>query len=215
MQVHAGTVSLIWSVADQLRGDYSASDCANVILPFVLLRRLDCLLEPTRQAVLAESNKLPATMDSAMREMLLNRAACQCFHNTSEFTFNLLKDDPMEIEANLRTYVNGFSENVRDIFANRLGLLPQIARLSALNLLYIVVSRFAETDLHPDKISSEGIAYVFDQLIRRIRRLARQSNEATGQQDRLLEMVQLMIGLQLRGDPRLPAEHSTERDIID
>ena len=83
MEGHSEKVSFIWSVADLLRGDYKASDYGKVILPFTVLRRLDCLLEPTKKAVLAAAAKLPAKAGSAMREMLLNRAAGQSFHNES------------------------------------------------------------------------------------------------------------------------------------
>src|SRR6476620_8413246 len=158
--------SFIWSVADLLRGDYKASDYGKVILPFTVLRRLDCLLEPTKKAVLAQAAKLPAKADNAMRDMLLNRAAGQSFHNASPYTFDLLKADPAGIEANLRAYLAGFSENVRDIFIKRFEVLPQIARLDTSNLLYLIVSKFAEIDLHPNKVSNLAMGYVFEELIR-------------------------------------------------
>lgn len=93
MQGHSEKVSFIWSVADLLRGDYKASDYGKVILPFVVLRRLDCLLEAAKPAVLTQLAKIPASADSTMREMLLNRAAGHSFHNASRFTFDLLKAD--------------------------------------------------------------------------------------------------------------------------
>ncbi len=99
MDGHSEKVSFIWSVADLLRGDYKASDYGKVIPPFIILRRLDCLLEPTKKAILAQLAKPPAKVDSAMREMLLNRAAGQSFHNASKFTFDLLKADSSGIEA--------------------------------------------------------------------------------------------------------------------
>jgi type I restriction enzyme M protein len=95
---HSEKVSFIWSVVDLLRGDYKASDYGKVILPFTILRRLDCLLEPTKKAVLAQATKLPAKADAAMRGMMLSRAAGQSFHNASKFTFDLLKADPAGIE---------------------------------------------------------------------------------------------------------------------
>ena len=100
-----------------------------------------------------------------MREMLLNRAAGQSFHNASKFTFDLLKADPAGIEGNLRNFINGFSENVRDIFIKRFEVLPQIARLDGANLLYLIVARFTEIDLHPDKVSNLAMGYVFEELI--------------------------------------------------
>jgi type I restriction enzyme M protein len=209
---HSEKVSFIWSVADLLRGDYKASDYGKVILPFTVLRRLDCLLEPTKQAVLAQSNKLPATADSAMREMLLNRAAGQSFHNASKYTFDLLKADPAGIEANLRAYVNGFSENVRDIFIKRFEILPQIAKLDGSNLLYMIVSKFAEIDLHPDKVSNLAMGYVFEELIRRF---AEQSNETAGEHFTPREVIRLMVNLLLCEDTEALTKRGTIRTIYD
>jgi type I restriction enzyme M protein len=102
MKGQADKVAFIWSVADLLRGSYKASDYGKVILPFVVLRRLDCLLEPTKPAVLIALGKLPNSVDALMRETLLNRAAGHGFHNASAYTFDLLKADAAGIEANLR-----------------------------------------------------------------------------------------------------------------
>jgi type I restriction enzyme M protein len=120
---HSEKVGFIWSVADLLRGSYKASDYGKVILPFVVLRRLDCLLEPTKPAVLARLAKLPASADSVMRETLLNRAAGHGFHNASPYTFHLLRSDAAGIEGNLRAYIAGFSEDIRDIFIKRFDVL--------------------------------------------------------------------------------------------
>lgn len=212
MEGHSEKVSFIWSVADLLRGDYKASDYGKVILPFTVLRRLDCLLEATKDAVLAQSSKLPATADSAMREMLLNRAAGQSFHNASKYTFDLLKADPAGIEANLRAYVNGFSENVRDIFIKRFEILPQIAKLDGSNLLYMIVSKFAEIDLHPDKVSNLAMGYVFEELIRRF---AEQSNETAGEHFTPREVIRLMVNLLLCEDTEALTKRSTIRTIYD
>jgi type I restriction enzyme M protein len=209
---HSEKVSFIWSVADLLRGDYKASDYGKVILPFTVLRRLDCLLEPTKKAVLAQVAKLPAKADSAMREMLLNRAAGQSFHNASKFTFDLLKADPAGIEANLRAYVAGFSENVRDIFIKRFEILPQIAKLDTSNLLYMIVSKFAEIDLHPDKISNLAMGYVFEELIRRF---AEQSNETAGEHFTPREVIRLMVNLLLCEDTEALTKRGTIRTIYD
>ena len=202
----------LWSVADLLRGDYKASDYGKVILPFTVLRRLDCLLEPTKKAVLAQAAKLPAKADAAMREMLLNRAAGQGFHNSSRFTFDLLKADASGIEANLRNYVNGFSENVRDIFLKRFEILPQIAKLDGSNLLYMIVSKFAEIDLHPDKVSNLAMGYVFEELIRRF---AEQSNETAGEHFTPREVIRLMVNLLLCEDTEALTKRGTIRTIYD
>lgn len=197
MNGHSEKVAFIWSVADLLRGTYKASDYGKVILPFVVLRRLDCLLEPTKPAVLAQLDKLPASADPAMREMLLNRAAGHGFHNSSRFTFDLLKADASGVDANLRAYVNGFSEGLRDIFIKRFELLTQIAKLDDANLLFLIVQKFTEIDLHPDKVSNLAMGYMFEELIRRF---AEQSNETAGEHFTPREVIRLMVNLLLCED---------------
>ena len=164
---HSEQTALIWSIAELLRGDFKASDYGKVVLPFTVLRRLDCLLEPTKGAVLAATAAIPAVADDAMRAAILNRAAKQSFHNASRFTFDLLKADPANVADNVRAYVNGFSPSVRDVFLARFDVNAIVARLDAANLLFLVVKRFAEVDLHPDRVSNLAMGYVFEELIRR------------------------------------------------
>lgn len=212
MNGHAEKVGFIWSVADLLRGSYKASDYGKVVLPFVVLRRLDCLLEPTKPAVLAQLAKLPASADPVMRETLLNRAAGHRFHNASPYTFDLLKADPAGIEANLRAYVAGFSDGIRDIFIKRFEVLTQVSRLDGANLLYLIVSKFAEIDLHPDKVSNLAMGYVFEELIRRF---AEQSNETAGEHFTPREVIRLMINLLLCEDSAALTEPGAIRTIYD
>ncbi len=212
MNGHPEKVSFIWSVADLLRGSYKASDYGKVVLPFVVLRRLDCLLEPTKPAVLAQLAKLPASADPEMREKLLNRAAGHRFHNASSYTFDLLKADPAGIEANLRVYVAGFSDSIRDIFIKRFEVLTQVGRLDAANLLYLIVSKFAEIDLHPDKVSNLAMGYVFEELIRRF---AEQSNETAGEHFTPREVIRLMVNLLLCEDSAALTEPGAIRTIYD
>ena len=212
MDGHAEKISFIWSVADLLRGSYKASDYGKVILPFVVLRRLDCLLELTKPTVLAQLAKLPVTADPAMREMLLNRAAGHAFHNASPYTFDLLKADPAGIEANLRAYVAGFSEGIRDIFIRRFDVLAQVGKLDTANLLYLVVSRFAEIDLHPGRVSNLAMGYMFEELIRRF---AEQSNETAGEHFTPREVIRLMVNLLLCEDAGALTEPGAIRTIYD
>jgi len=209
---HSEKVAFVWSVADLLRGSYKASDYGKVILPFVVLRRLDCLLEQTKPAVLVQLAKLPASADSAMREMLLDRAAGHGFHNASPYTFGLLKADAAGIEGNLRAYVAGFSESIRDIFIKRFDMLAQIGKLDSANLLYLIVSKFAEIDLHPDKVSNLAMGYVFEELIRRF---AEQSNETAGEHFTPREVIRLMVNLQLCEDDAALTEPGAIRTIYD
>jgi type I restriction enzyme M protein len=209
---HSEKVGFIWSVADLLRGAYKASDYGKVILPFVVLRRLDCLLEPTKRAVLSALAKLPAKADPAMREMLLNRAAGHRFHNASRYTFDLLKSDAGGVEANIRNYITGFSENIGDIFIKRFDVLTQISKLDEANLLYLIVSKFAEIDLHPDRVSNLAMGYMFEELIRRF---AEQSNETAGEHFTPREVIRLMVNLLLCEDGDKLTKPGVIRTIYD
>lgn len=170
-----GIEGFIWSVADLLRGDYKQSDYGKVILPFTLLRRLDCVLEPTREAVLAEYN---ARKDSGLPlDNFLTRKAGHSFYNTSSLDFARLLADPNNIRKNLTTYIGSFSANARDIF-ERYDFQVQIDRLDNANLLYQVVQKFAAIDLHPDVVDNHQMGLIFEELIRRFAEL---SNETAGE----------------------------------
>lgn len=191
-------VSFIWSVADLLRGDYSQADYEKVILPFTVLRRLDCVLKKTKTAVLAKVKTLPKKADDEMREELLNRAAGQKFHNLSKFTFESLKDDPDQIAANLHNYVAGFSKTLRDVFLERFEIDNQIDRLDKADILYLVVKKFCDIDLHPDTVSNLQMGYIFEELIRKFKE---QTNEAAGHHFTPREVIRLMVNL-LFGEDR-------------
>lgn len=211
MEDHSKHVGLIWDIAELLRGSYKASEYGKVVLPFVVLRRLDCLLEKTKGAVLAKAKGHPGKADAEMRERLLNRASGFSFHNSSPFTFEVLKSDPAGIEANLKAYINGFSTNVRDIFTKRFEVLTQIERLEEANLTYLVVSRFAAIDLHPEKVSNLAMGYIFEELIRRF---AEQSNETAGEHFTPREVIRLMVNLLLRENSKAP-QKAVVRTIYD
>ncbi|MCA9960452.1 MAG: type I restriction-modification system subunit M N-terminal domain-containing protein, partial [Anaerolineales bacterium] len=152
-------IAFIWSIAETLRGSYKQSDYGKVILPFTVLRRLDCVLQPTKEAVLAQTKTLPANIDDTMRELMLNMASKQKFHNTSLYTFAKLLDDPANITANINHMVNGFSADAREIFIERFKLPQQLAILDKHNLLYLIVKQFAAIDLHPDQVSNLEMGY--------------------------------------------------------
>ncbi|MGH7048926.1 MAG: type I restriction-modification system subunit M, partial [Stellaceae bacterium] len=209
---HSGIVSFIWSIAELLRGDYKAADYGKVILPFTVLRRLDCLLEPTRDAVLKAAKTLPAKADPVMREALLNRAAGQGFHNAARFTFALLRADPAGIEANLRACLNGFSANIQDIFVHHFDLPTQIARLERSNLLYLIVQKFAEIDLHPERVSNLAMGTIFEELIRRF---SEASNETAGEHFTPREVIRLMVNLLLTEDTAALAQRGVIRTLYD
>jgi type I restriction enzyme M protein len=209
---HSEKVAFIWSVADLLRGDYRASDYGKVILPLVVLRRLDCVLEGTKKAVLDRAATVPETATAAMRETILNNAAGHTFHNLSPYTFARLKAEPEQLEANLLNYLNGFSSNIRDIFIDRFELPTQIARLERSNLLFLVMSKFAEIDLHPDRVSNLAMGYIFEELIRRF---SEQSNETAGEHFTPREVIKLMVNLLLFEDSDALAKSGVIRTIYD
>jgi type I restriction enzyme M protein len=202
-------VSFIWSIAELLRGDYKASEYGKVILPFVLLRRLDCVLEPTKAKVIAENARLKVkNVDPVLR-----RVAGQAFYNTSPLDFKKLLGDPGHIAANLRSYIAKFSDNAADILTN-FTFDEEITRLDKANLLYLVVSKFAsnEIDLHPDRVSNTEMGYIFEELIRRF---SEQSNETAGEHFTPREVIRLMVNLLFAGDAELLQVPGTIRSIYD
>jgi type I restriction enzyme M protein len=185
----------VWSVADLLRGDYKQADYGKVILPLTVLRRLDCVLEPTKARVLERAAQMQGAAP-ALREEALKRVAGQPFYNTSRFDFERLKGAPNDVAANLRNYINGFSGAARDIL-ERFRFDQQIAKLDEANLLYLVVRRFAEIDLHPERVPNEMMGSIFEELIRRF---SEQSNETAGEHFTPREVIRLMVNLLLTED---------------
>lgn len=212
MENFSNSVSFIWSIADILRGSFKQSEYGRVILPFTVLRRLDCVLEGTKEIVLAKLKQLPESADHLMRETMLNMAAGQNFHNTSPYTFQKLLDDPDNIATNLNHLINGFSDDAREIFIDRFKLPEQIARLDKDNLLYMVVGRFAQTDLHPEAVSNLQMGYMFEELIRRF---SEQSNETAGEHFTPREVIRLMVDLLFNEDADVLTKPGIIRKIYD
>nr|QNO43558.1 hypothetical protein HMEJMANM_00027 [Methanosarcinales archaeon ANME-2c ERB4]QNO43617.1 hypothetical protein LAPIAFBC_00024 [Methanosarcinales archaeon ANME-2c ERB4]QNO44710.1 hypothetical protein LCOPCFJD_00009 [Methanosarcinales archaeon ANME-2c ERB4] len=183
-------VSFIWSVADLLRGPYRPNQYKDVMLPLTVLRRLDCVLEPTKDNVIEKYKSLE---DSKITnpELILNRVAGQSFHNTSRFTFEKLKGDPDHIAANLTQYIKSFSNHAREIIEH-FGFEEHIAKLEKADRLYQVVAKFCEIDLHPDKVSNIEMGYIFEELIRRFNEA---SNEEAGDHFTPREVIRLMVNL--------------------
>jgi type I restriction enzyme M protein len=200
--------TFIWSIADLLRGAYKPHLYGSVILPFTILRRLDCVLEPTKQAVLDEAAKRG---DEAAASVFLTKAAGQGFYNTSKFSLKSLLGDAAGIRANLLDYVRGFSENVRDIF-EKFEFEKQIERLDADNLLYLLTQRFASVDLHPKTISNIEMGLMFEELIRKF---AESSNETAGEHFTPREVIRLMVSLLLSPDTEALTKRGVVREIYD
>ena len=181
--------AFIWSVADLLRGDYKQSEYGRVILPLTVIRRLDCVLEVTKQAVLDRYRQLAGRIENM--EPVLQAVAGQQFYNTSPLTFTKLLDDPNTIADSLQLYIGGFSETARDVI-DKFDFGIQIERLRRANLLYRVIGKFAEIDLHPDAVSNIEMGYLYEELIRKFSEL---SNETAGEHFTPREVIRLMVNL--------------------
>lgn len=193
MNSHQSQVAFIWSVADLLRGDYKQSEYGKVILPFTVLRRLDCVLEGTHKAVAAKAKSISKDIDETVRDRMLCKAAGdKNFYNTSSYTFEKLKSDPDGIASNLRHHVNGFPEHIRRVFSDRFKFFEQIERLDEANLLFLIVEKFADVDLHENVIDNHSMGLMFEELIRRF---SEQSNETAGEHFTPREVIKLMVNL--------------------
>lgn len=200
--------NFIWSIADLLRGPYKPHQYGAIVLPFTILRRLDAVLEPTKQAVLDEATKRG---DSPAAAVFLAKASGQSFYNTSAFTLQSLMGDPASIKANLIDYLHGFSENVRDIF-ERFEFEKQIEKLDAENLLYLVTQKFTAVDLHPNKVTNIEMGLMFEELIRKF---AETSNETAGEHFTPREVIRLMVSLLFIADDAALSEKGVVRSIYD
>lgn len=209
MASHQELVGFVWSVADLLRGDYKQSEYGRVVLPFVVLRRLDCVLEPTKRAVLKKASELEGKgMDP---DPLLRRASQMSFYNTSPLDMTGLLADPDNLAANLRTYISAFSPGAVDVL-EKYGFDAQIGRLDEAGLLYPVVAKFTSIDLHPDKVSNTQMGYVFEDLIHRFSEM---SNETAGEHFTPREVVRLMVNILFAEDTEVLTTKGIIRTLYD
>ncbi|MBE9603126.1 class I SAM-dependent DNA methyltransferase [Pedobacter sp. MC2016-24] len=204
------TANFIWAIADLLRGDYKQSDYGKVILPLTVLRRLDCVLEKTKADVLRKYEQ-STVMKIQNIDPILNKVAGYSFHNRSNFDFDKLIADPNNIAANLRDYINGFSAEAREII-EQFEFENQINRMDDNNLLFMVVKRFQEIDLHPDKVSSMEMGYLFEELIRKFAEI---SNETAGEHFTPREVIRLMINLLFLNDHDILTKKGIVKTIYD
>jgi type I restriction enzyme M protein len=204
------SANFIWSIADLLRGDYKQSDYGKVILPLTVLRRLDCVLETTKEDVLKKFDQLKITSIENL-DPILNKSAGYNFHNRSQFDFNKLIADPNNIAANLRNYINGFSEDAREII-EQFEFENQINKMDEANLLFMVVKRFQEIDLHPDHISSMEMGYMFEELIRKFAEI---SNETAGEHFTPREVIRLMVNILFLNDREILTTKGITKTMFD
>lgn len=205
----------VWSIAEILRGDFKQSEYGKVMLPFVVLRRLDCLLQDSKQAVLKAEKSLPESADDATRDMILFGAVGGNVkvYNLSRFTFDSLKgQDPGQLHQNLIDYITKFSPNVRDIFLDKFRFTDQLKRLKDGGILWNVFERFCEVDLHPDTISNLEMGYLFEELIRRFSEM---SNETAGEHFTPREVIRLIVDLLIANDDAKLTGRGIIRQVYD
>ncbi len=211
---HQDLANFIWQIADLLRGPYRPPQYERVMLPMTILRRFDCVLAPTKAAVIKRYRELK-TGKTRQFDAILNNVAGGGrdlgFHNHSELDFSKLKGDPDNIGRHLTDYIAGFSENVRKIF-ERFEFEKEIEKLEEANRLYLVVSKFADIDLHPRRIDNIQMGLLFEDLIRRFNEAA---NETAGDHFTPREVIRLMVNLLLEPDERLLTTQGIVTTICD
>ena len=212
MPDHSYFANLIWQIADLLRGPYRPPQYERVMLPMTVLRRFDCVLAPAKSKVLAEYDRWSGRLDGDALDVRLNRAAGQRFHNHSPLDFEKLKGDPDNIARHLASYIQGFSANVRRIF-EYFEFEAEIEKMQESNILYLVVSKFCDVDLHPDRVPNEQMGLLFENLIRRFNELA---NETAGDHFTPREVIGwLMVSILFIHDDELLATPGTVRKLLD
>lgn len=202
--------SLIWAIADKLTGVYKPHEYGEVILPLTVIRRFDCILTDTKDAVLEKNEQVK---NLPMKDVLLRNASGKAFYNTSKYTFDRLLDDPDHIEENFRDYLNGFSENVREIL-EKFKFDGHITTMANKNILYIVIKEFTspKANLHPDVISNLEMGYIFEEIIRRF---SEAHNEDAGQHYTPREVIQLMVNILFYDDSDILAGNNVVKTIYD
>lgn len=182
-------VSLVWSIANSLRGPYKSDKYKDVIIPMIILRRLECALDKTKQAVVDAYEKNPNTPKD-----ILEVKSGYSFYNTSPYTLKKLLNDPNKIAENLKEYINNFSANIQNIFGKEEGLdfFPQIDKMDKNNRLYSVVKKFSELDLNPETVDGIKMGYMFEDIIRRFSENAEAGDHYTPR-----EVIRLMANILL------------------
>ena len=202
--------ALIWAIADKLTGVYKPHEYGEVILPLTVIRRFDCILADTKQAVL---DKYATVKDVPMKDVLLRTASGHPFYNTSKYTFEKMVEDPDNIEDNFKDYLNGFSENVRDII-EKFKFDGHIATMASKGILYIVIKEFTtpRANLHPDEISNLEMGYIFEEIIRRF---SEAHNEDAGQHYTPREVIRLMVNILFNDDNEILSGNNVPRTLYD
>ena len=198
--------SFVWSIADQLRGVYKPNQYGGIILPFTILRRLDCMMDGQRDTM----RELAAKFEGGVLDAQVKRKTGLAFYNTSQYDFARLLQDPEGLRANLIDYVAGFSANI-DVF-ERFGFEQVIDKLAEKNRLYLVVSKFAEIDLHPDAVPNAAMGDLYEHLIYKF---AEASNEEAGEHYTPRDAIRLMVDLLFAEESDALMEPGVVRSIYD
>ena len=209
MERHGELTNFIWSVADLLRGDYKQSEYGRVILPLTVLRRLDCVLEPTKAKVLAEYEAYRDKIDNI--GPILANAAGQSFYNTSKYDFTKLLAETGNLADATISYVNGFSDNAR-VVLEKFDFPRHVQRLDQSNLLFVVLKRFETIDLHPSTVDNTQMGYIYEELIRRF---SEQSNETAGEHFTPREVIEMMVNLLFAEDDDLLRKEGALKSMYD
>jgi type I restriction enzyme M protein len=201
--------NFLWSIADLIRDDFKRGKYQDVILPFTVLRRVDCVLEPIKGQVLETHKKLKGKLDNL--DPQLRKASGYAFYNTSKYTFDKLLDDPPHASSNLRQYIYSFSDNMREVI-EKFDFDNTITRLNDAGLLFLVMERFKNIDLHPENVSNLQMGYIFEELIRRFNEAL---NENPGEHFTPREVIRLMVNLILAQDEQALSHNHIVRTVYD
>lgn len=201
---------LIWAIADKLTGVYKPHEYGEVILPMTVIRRFDCILSKTREKVWKKNESIK---NIEFKDVFLKKASGYEFYNTSNYDFEKLLADPENIERNFMTYLEGFSENVREII-EKFKFDNHITTMANKGILYIVIKEFTSprADLHPDKISNLEMGYIFEEIIRRF---SEAHNEDAGQHYTPREVIELMVNILFYDDNETLSDKSVVKRIYD
>jgi type I restriction enzyme M protein len=202
-------VSLIWSVADILRGDFKPHEYGQTILPFVVLRRLECALEKTKDKVIAKSKSLEGKINDL--ETILNKESGHNFYNTSPLSLTKILQDPDKVASNLNSYIRAFSPSASEVL-DKYGFPDKIKKLEEQGLLYQIIGKFADLDLSEETVSNEAMGYVFEELLRKFSEM---SNETAGEHYTPREVIRLMVNLLFIEDAKALAGQKPIRSIYD
>ena len=211
MADHHHLSNFIWQIADLLRGPYRPPQYERVMLPLTVLRRFDCVLAATKDKVLAEHKKWEERLQDEALDSMLNKAAGQRFHNRSPLDFEKLKGDPDPIDRHLISYIEGFSKNVRDIF-ERFEFAAEVEKMHEANILYLIVSKFCDIDLHPDVVDNIQMGLLFEDLIRRFNEAA---NETAGDHFTPREVIRLMVDILFDPDDDILTKPGIVHKLLD